>query len=447
MKVFIVEDDPFFSTIIERMLEEDDSLDLVLFDSGEALLNGLSKAPDVVTLDLGLPDISGVELFGKIKQFNSEIEIIIISGQDDISVAVGLLKDGAYDYLVKDKNLKERLHNSFKQLKSRRKLQEELMGLRKHVSGRFSFEDVVIGESSSIQAVEHLIKKAIKINNFNVSIYGEQGCGKKFIAKIIHYNSSRRDFPFVVLDAEPLTQQQQIEELFGVENVEVMGRVNSQKGKIEEAASGTIYIENVDKLTPDVQLILLELLKSHSYFSLGGYELKKLNTRVIVSSLLDPADLLHRSNFSSDLFYHLAGISIHLPPLRKRKRDIILLAEHFLKDFCTNNNVVKKELTAQARRKLLNYFYPGNVRELRTIIDLAAILSNGEIIDQEYITFNTDEEEPLLEGEELTMREYNDVILRHFLKKYSNVMTVAEKLEIGKSSIYNFLKRERGEEE
>lgn len=184
MKVFIVEDDPFFSTIIERMLEEDDSLDLVLFDSGEALLNGLSKAPDVVTLDLGLPDISGVELFGKIKQFNSEIEIIIISGQDDISVAVGLLKDGAYDYLVKDKNLKERLHNSFKQLKSRRKLQEELMGLRKHISGRFSFEDVVIGESSSIQAVEHLIKKTIKINNFNVSIYGDRDAERSLLQRL-----------------------------------------------------------------------------------------------------------------------------------------------------------------------------------------------------------------------------------------------------------------------
>ncbi len=447
MKVFIVEDDPLFSAIIERLLQEDNSLNLVFFDSGESLLNGLSKNPDVVTLDLGLPDISGVELFGRIKQFNSEIEVIIISGQDDINVAVELLKDGAYDYLVKDNNLKERLHNSFKQLKMRRKLQEEVMGLRKQVTGRFSFEDVVIGESSSIQAVEHLIQKAIKINNINVSIYGEQGSGKRFIAKIIHHNSSRRDFPFVVLDAEPLTQQQQIEELFGVENVDVVGRPTSQKGKIEEAAGGTIYIENVDKLTPDVQLFLLELLKNHSYYSWGGYEMKELNTRVIVSSLLDPADLLHRSSFSTDLYYHLAGLSIHLPPLRKRKRDIILLAEHFLRDFCTNNGLIKKDLTAQARRKLLNYFYPGNIRELRTIIDLAAVLSNGEIIDQEHITFNSVEEESLLEGEELTMREYNDVILRHFLKKYKNVMTVAEKLEIGKSSIYNFLKRERGEEE
>ncbi len=244
----------------------------------------------------------------------------------------------------------------------------------------------------------------------------------------------------------PHDLQQQIEELFGVENVEVMGRVNSQKGKIEEAASGTIYIENVDKLTPDVQLILLELLKSHSYFSLGGYELKKLNTRVIVSSLLDPADLLHRSNFSPHLYYHLAGLSIHLPPLRKRKRDILLLAEHFLKDFCTKNGLVNKVLTAQARRKLLNYFYPGNIRELRTIIDLAVVLSNDEKVDQAHISFTSVEEELLLEGEELTMREYNDVILRHFLKKYNNVMTVAEKLEIGKSSIYNFLKRERDEE-
>ena len=446
MKVFIVEDDPLYSIIIRRLLQDDDTLNLVFFDSGKSLLTSLGENPDVVTLDLGLPDIPGVELFEKIKQFNSEIEVVVISGQDDINVAVGLLKDGAYDYLVKDSNLKERLHHSFKQLKKKHTLQKEVMTLRTQVSGRFSFKDVVIGESSSIQAVEHLIKKAIKINNINVSVYGEQGCGKRFVAQVIHYNSSRRDFPFVVLNVEALNQQQQVEALFGVEAVDMLGRSASKKGKIEEAAGGTIYIENVDNLTLDVQLFLLDLLKSNSYYSWSGFEMKELTTRVIVSSLLSPTDLLHRTSFSSDLFYYLAGLSIHLPPLRKRKRDIILLADHFLQDFCVNNGLGDKELTAQARRKLLNYFYPVNVRELKTIIDLAAVLSNDKMIDQEHITFNTVEEEPLLEGEELTMREYNDVILRHFLKKYKNVMTVAQKLEIGKSSIYNFLKSERGEE-
>ncbi|MGQ1946351.1 sigma-54-dependent transcriptional regulator [Geofilum sp. OHC36d9] len=443
MKIFIVEDDPLYSSIIERILTLDASLSVYIFSSGKDLLNQLHQNPDVITLDLGLPDIGGIELFDRIRTINPDVDIVIISGQDDINLAVDLLKKGAYEYIAKDHGLQNRLQNCLKNLKLKHQLQKEVFDLRHQVTSRFHFQDILIGESSAIKEVEQLIEKAIKIFNLNVSLYGETGSGKKFIAKTIHYNSSRQASPFVVFSADTVLPDHQMEELFGVDKNGMEKTPITHHGKLEEADDGTLYIENFDKLTQEVQLLLLKVLQENRFYRKNGYEAHLFKARVITSSQMEPGWFLQSTHFNKSLFYQLAGLPIYLPALRRRKRDVILLAEHFLKSFCKENNLPQKGLTARARKKLLEHSYPGNIRELKTIIDLAAVLSNGDKVDEMHLTFTNSEEPTFLSGVEHTLKEYNEIIFRFYLKKYRSVIKVAELLDIGKSTLYNFLKQEK----
>ena len=447
MRVDIIEDDPVFNKIIERVIQKHTSYETVVHFDGESFLQNLSPDTHVVTLDLGLPDISGTELMKKIKEFNPETEIIIISGQDNITLAVKLLKEGAYDYITKDENIHERLLHTLKKIGQNHLLKQELAQLKTEVSDKYEFRQSILGNSSAIRNIFNLIEKAIKVPNINVSLYGETGTGKELTAKTIHYNSPRKNHPFVKLSASALSREKADTTLFGAEKGAFSESLMTTKGMFEEAGEGTLFIDEVTEFDTDTQLALLNVFQTKRIKRIGGNEELPVNCRIITATSNDLLQAVRNKHFREDLYYHLVGLPISIPPLRERGKDIILLASYFLTSFCRENNLPPMNLSSGARKKLLSHDYPGNIRELKAIIELAAVLSNEPALTEKHIVFNHSEPTPELFQEELTLKEYNERIILYFLKKYNNVMEVAEKLDIGKSTIYNLLKKQKEQED
>ncbi len=441
MKVDIIEDDPVFSRMIDYILKECDHCDTEVHPDGESFLRQLSPNTTLVTLDLGLPDISGMELMKKIKAFDQDIEIIIISGQDDISLAVQLLKEGAYDYITKDENIKERLKHAVKKVRSNLDLRKQLDRLKSEISDKYQFHDTLLGNSSALKSSFTLIEKATRVPNINVSITGETGTGKDLVAKTIHYNSARKNQPFIKVSASALTGQQLKATLFGIEKGAFADALMTTKGKFEEAGEGTLLLDEVTDFDADMQIALLNVFQERKIRRIGSSEEQLINCRIITTTSCDLLQAVKEKKFREDLYYHLVGLPISMPPLRERGKDIVILADFFLQSFCLKNNLPPMILSSGAKKKLLSHDYPGNIRELKAIIELGAVLTNDRTLQERHIVFNHSEPTPELFHEELTLKEYNERIILYFMKKYNNVMEVAQRLDIGKSTIYNLLKK------
>ncbi len=443
MKVDVIEDDRVFSQMISHILQQSGDYRVNIHATGKSFLAQLSFSTEVVTLDLGLPDIKGTELMQRIKSFNPEIEIIVISGQDNLPQAVKLLKEGAFDYITKDENIRERLRHTLQKIRHNKTLKDELEQLKSKISGQYEFRESIIGNSPAIQDTFKLIEKAIKVPNINISLHGETGTGKELIAKTIHYNSPRKLNPFVTVSLTAVPPDQAENTLFGIEKGAFPDALMTIPGKIEEAGEGTLFLDEIGDLDPDLQLSLLETVQTKKIKRIGGEEEIPVKCRIISATNHDLLSLVREKKFREDLYYHLVGLPIPIPPLRERGKDIIILADHFLKIFCSENNLSSLKISSSAKKKLLSHQYPGNIRELKAIVELGAVLSNDDHINENHIVFNHSHNPPEILKEELTLKEYTERIILHFLKKYNNVVEVAEKLDIGKSTIYNLLKKQK----
>jgi len=444
VKISIIEDDKVFNRMIEYTLTLNPDFEVNTYYNGKDFLQDLSDNPDIVTLDLGLPDYSGTDILKRIKKYNPEIEVIIISGQDDISTAVKLLKQGAYDYITKDENIKERLLHSIRNINKTKSLKNEISQLKTEISNKYEFKHAIIGESPAIKNIFALIDKAIKVPNINVSITGETGTGKELIAKTVHYSSPRRNNPFVAVNMGAIPTELIESELFGHEKGAFTGAITTKKGKFEEANGGTIFLDEIGEVDMNIQVKLLRVLQEREITRVGGNATIKISTRIITATNKDLSEEVRKGNFREDLYYRLLGLPIQLPSLKERKNDILILSEHFLAAFCKENDLEKLVLTPAAKKKLMKYSFPGNVRELKAVVELGAVLTNSGEIDEEQIVFNSANNEIDLFSKELTLTEYTEKIITHFLDKYNNnVLKVAEKLDIGKSTIYNLLKKQK----
>ncbi len=444
MKIHIVEDDRVFNKLIERSLSLNPDFVIDTFFDGESFFKQLPDNPDIVTLDLGLPDHTGEEILKQIKKFNPDIEVIIISGQDCITTAVNLLKQGAYDYITKDENIKDRLQNSVNNIRNKKKLLDEISLLKNEIATKYNFGKAIIGDSPVMKDVFALVQKAIKVPNINVSVYGDTGTGKELIAKTIHYNSLRKNKPFIAVNMGAIPRDLIESELFGHEKGAFTGAIMTKKGKFEEAEGGTIFLDEIGEMDINLQVKLLRILQEREITRVGGNEVIKVNTRIITATNKDLMEEVKLGNFREDLYYRLLGLPIHLPPLKDRQNDIITLSQFFLNSFCEDNKLDSLTFTSRAKKKLLSYNFPGNVRELKAIIELSAVMASDHQIDEENILFNSTNAELDILAEEMTLKEYTERIIRHYLREYdNNVLKVAKKLDIGKSTIYNLIKREK----
>jgi two-component system, NtrC family, response regulator AtoC len=438
--IFIVEDDAFYGSMLEYHLNLNPDYEVHRFETGKSLIDNLYKRPSAITLDYSLPDLDGETILKKIQKDYSEIPVIIISGQEDISTAVQLLKLGAYDYIVKDENAKDRLWNTLMKVRETKELKEEIVLLRQEVREKYEFENSIKGNSAPLKRVFALMEKAAK-SQINVSIYGETGTGKELVAKSIHYNSGRNKKPFVAVNMSAIPRELVESELFGHEKGAFTGAMNRRIGKFEEANGGTLFLDEIGEMDVTIQAKILRALQEQEIVRVGGNSTVKFDARIIVATHRNLAEEVQKGNFREDLYYRLLGLNIQLPPLRERGNDILILAKFFVEDYCKKNKMPLVSIANDAAQKLLQYGFPGNIRELKAIIELACVMTSQEEITVDDISFNSIKPEGAFLLEELTLKEYNKRILRHFLDKYDNdVLMVAEKLDIGKSTIYNMLK-------
>ena len=440
IKIFAVEDDPTYIKFLDYVLSLNPDFDFEIFSSGQACLDQLHRKPQIITLDYSLPKTTGRELLEKIKIYNPDIQVIILSSQEDITTAIELLKLGAYDYIEKDQSAKDRLLNSISNALKNVRLIEEVDSLRQEISQKYQFSNSIIGNSPVMQQVFAMMEKAVK-TNITVSITGETGTGKEVVAKAIHYNSERKDKPFVAVNVAAIPKELIESELFGHEKGSFTGATSRRLGKFEEAQRGTIFLDEIGEMELSLQAKLLRVLQEREVTRIGGSQTVSLDVRVLVATHRNLTEEVKAGRFREDLYYRLLGLPIKLPPLRDRGHDILLLSKFMLKEFCQENRMKGQLLSGEAQQKLLKYHYPGNVRELKSVIELAAVMADGDEIQADDIRFNSIAKERNFTSEELTMREYTFLIIRHFLKQYNdNVLLVAKKLDIGKSTIYRYLK-------
>lgn len=439
-KIFIVEDDPIYGEMLKYHLSLNPDYEVFKFETGSACLRNLHQSPAIVSLDFSLPDMSGFEVISRIKEYNDEIPIIIVSGQEDISTAVELLKKGAYDYIVKNENTKDRLWNSILNIREKYELKEKIEELHEEIGKKYDFEKTIIGSSQAIKSIFKLIEKAIN-TNINVSITGETGTGKDLVAKAIHYNSSRSKQPFVPINVSAIPGELIESELFGYEKGAFTGAATRKKGKFEVAHNGTIFLDEIGEMDLNMQSKLLRVIQEKELTRVGGNASIKFDARLIVATNKNLAHEVQKGNFREDLYYRLLGLPIELPPLRQRGNDILILAKHFLDLFCKENGLKSKSIASDAKDKLLKYPFPGNVRELKAVMELSCVMSNDNKIEKENITFNSTDVRNNFLVEEDTLRGYTNKIIKYYLEKYNmNISLVAEKLDIGRSTIYRLIK-------
>ncbi|HOZ69259.1 MAG TPA: sigma-54 dependent transcriptional regulator [Chitinophagaceae bacterium] len=437
--IYMVEDDPWYGEILDYHLSLNPDYKVTRFESGKDCLAKMHLKPDLVTIDFSLPDITGDDLFKRIREISPQVPVIVISSQEEVAVAVNLLKMGVNDYLVKDEATKDLLWNSIIRIRETQSLKKEVEQLREELGQKFSFQKTMIGQSESLKKVFTLIGKAVK-TNINILINGETGTGKEVVAKAIHYNSDRKKKNFVAVNMAAIPRELIESELFGHEKGAFTGAVGRKPGKFEEANGGTIFLDEIAEMDMSLQSKLLRVLQEREVVRVGGNEKIKLDIRLVTATHKNLAQEVQRGNFREDLYFRIMGLPIVLPPLRERENDILLLSKHFADEFAKENNLGTIQFSKEARDKLMSHPFPGNVRELKAVIDLAVVMCEDNEIREEDITFSQGKRDDLFITENKTLRQYTCDIVKQYLKKHNNdVVAAANALDIGKSTIYKMM--------
>lgn len=444
-KIFIVEDEKTYSSALHYHLSLNPDHEVSVFQDGKSLLENLFKKPDVISLDYSLPDTNALKLFKQIKQALPQVPIIVVSGQQDMQVAIEILKEGAYDYFIKNEDTKNKLWGAIANIRSSRPEgePEDTKGGSSIKDESFDISKVLIGSSPAMQKVVTLIDKAA-LTQINVSITGETGTGKEVVAKAIHQKSPRSKQPYVAVNVAAIPRELLESELFGHEKGAFTGAANKRIGKFEEAHKGTLFLDEIGELDLSLQAKLLRVLQEREVVRLGTNTPQKIDVRIIVATHKNLVDEVKKGTFREDLYYRLMGFPIQLPPLRERGNDLSILCAHFLGQFCKENKLPIKTLNSEAKSKLSKYPFPGNVRELKSILELGAVLAEGAEISAENIILNSANLMEDFLSFEMTLEGYTKKIIQHFLKKYdNNVVLTAQKLGMGKTTLYRMIQENK----
>lgn len=442
-RIFVVEDDEWYRKLLVHTLSLNPDNEVKAFANGKSMLKELKDKPNLVTLDFRLPDFDGMQLFEKVKAESPESEIVVISEQQDIETAISLLKKGAYDYLTKTDDIRDRLVHVLNRFSKNRELEDKVESLQGEVEKKYDFQTGLLGQSNSIKKVMRLIEKATE-TNITVMITGETGTGKEVVAKTIHYNSPQKKKSFVPVNMSAIPKDLVESELFGHEKGSFTGATGKHIGKFEQADGGTLFLDEIGEMDISLQAKLLRALQEKEISRVGGSKPIKIDCRVIVATNRNLLQEVKNGNFREDLYYRLFGLPIELPPLREREKDVVILARHFAELFAKENKKSVKSLSKEALQKLMNYSFPGNIRELKSVIDLAIVMSDTDEVNAEDLMFSQEDIVPDMIDSEMSMKDYEMRIIHIYLKKYDNdIKLVADKLKIGQSTIYRLLKNEK----
>ncbi len=439
-KIFIVEDNKLYAQILKKQLIND-QFQVKVFYNGKDCISHLQEKPDVITLDYTLPDMTGHDVLREIQKESPDTNVIVISAQENITTAIDLMKNGAYDYIMKAPDTREKLSNIIRNIYKTDQLKTENQLLKDAVKEKYGFRKLIKGNSREIDHVFELMEKAMQ-TQISVSVSGETGTGKELVAKGIHYNSKRNNKPFIAVNVSAIPEGLVESELFGHEKGAFTGADFRKIGKFEQANGGTLFLDEIADLDINTQAKLLRVIQEREVTRLGGSENISLDVRIVTATHKNLANLVTEGKFRQDLYYRLLGLPIELPPLRARGNDIILLAKYFVDEFCKENDMEPKSISDEAKKLLLSYHFPGNIRELKAVMELACVMTNRDTIKPSHLNMNVDNSVQNLLANEKTLDEYIHEIIQHFLNKYNqNVRLVATKLGIGKSTIYRMLQK------
>jgi len=385
VKIFVVDDDPFLGNLIKTSLEKMETVVVTHFLTPEECLNNLNQNPDVVTIDYLLPGMNGEELLEKIKNYNDAIQCIMVSGQDKIDVVLNTYKKGAVDYIIKNESAIVNIENAVKNACKNVHLKKEVETLQDQILDRNKYTNI-LGNSAAVLKTLKMIQKVEK-SGIMVLVTGQSGTGKELVAKAIHYNSQRARKPFVTVNMGAIPEDLIESELFGHEKGAFTDARDRRLGKFEEANEGSIFLDEIGEMDLLMQTKLLRVLQEKEVTRIGSNKSIKLDVRVIAATNRNLATEVKEGRFREDLFYRLQGFLIHLPPLFERGDDVILLSKSFLSEFCKENRIPQIALSKECQKFLMDYKWPGNIRELKAVIERAAVMCENNEIKPEDIVF------------------------------------------------------------
>jgi DNA-binding NtrC family response regulator len=376
--ILIVDDEKLLLSSLERALSGNGYNALTAKNGKGALAFFEKHNPDLVLLDVKLPDIDGMQLLRKIKEINVHCPVIMMTAYSGIRGAVEAIKLGAYDYMAKPFDIEELKFVIARCLESQRAM-VEVNEIRSRKKERYSFERILT-RNSGMKEIIQLTKRIAVNDKSTVLISGESGTGKELFANAIHYNGPRFNEPFITVNCAALSEGILESELFGHEKGAFTGAVKQKKGFFELADKGTLFLDEIGEISHKTQVKLLRFLEERNFQRVGGTENIDVDVRIITATNKDLLEEVSQGNFREDFYYRLNVISIHLPPLRERKDDIHLLVERLIANYRITFNKTAKKCDDQALRILLDYDWPGNIRELRNIIERTVLLSDNDII-------------------------------------------------------------------
>ena len=439
--ILIVDDEKNSRDGLEKILKSQ-AANIYTAPDGTAAMERLRGSPvDIVISDIRMPKMGGVELLKKIKTEHPAVDVILLTGYATLEDGVKALEDGAHSYITKPVRVLE-LEIIIKRILERKSLERENRYLRDRLRERFGLDNLV-GKSPPMQKIFNQIKQIAPART-NVLITGESGTGKELVAFAIHNNSPRADKPFVPVNCSALTESLLESELFGHEKGSFTGAVKQKKGYFEVADQGTIFLDEIGEISPATQVKLLRVLEKQSFERVGGTQSVQVDVRLIAATNANLEDAVTKGKFREDLYYRLKVLHMMLPPLRERREDIPLLIDVFLTDLCKEHGKHKLKVSADVVAKLQSAEWPGNVRQLRNILESMIVMASSDtlrISDLPIEFRNKDEIETIVLNKNIPLAEAErQIILETLAANNNNRTKTSEVLGIGRRTLIRKLK-------
>ena len=429
--ILIVDDEESVRDSLLNWFKEDGYQVECAENAKKALLILESNNFDIILADIKMPGMDGLEMMRRIKLLKSDSIVIVMTAFATVDTAVQALKDGAFDYVTKPfdpDDLSHLIRNASKQIS----LSEENENLKKKVVSLENVEDL-IGNSEPMKKVLKDIESVAQSNS-SVVITGESGTGKELVARAIHSNSPRKFFPLVSVHCGALTESLLESELFGHEKGAFTGAMYNRKGRFEMADNGTIFLDEIATISTKMQIDLLRVLETRKFIRVGGNKEISSDFRVICATNRDLKSMVEKGTFREDLYYRLNVVNIYVPPLRERIEDIPLLVEYFIKKYCTSMNKPQVTIDSSALKRLEEFNFPGNVRELENMIERAIVVGNGRKISLKDLPL----EKSIISNSIESLDDLEKTHILQILNKYSwNISRAAKALQVDRVTLYN----------
>ncbi|MBN1472731.1 MAG: sigma-54-dependent Fis family transcriptional regulator [Syntrophaceae bacterium] len=384
LNILITDDDLAHRVMLKKLLSGWGYNVAEANDGSVAVEEVRKRSFDLVLMDIRMMNVSGIEALEQIRQINPSIPVIIMTAYASVETAVSALKKGAYDYLTKPLDFDE-LQMAIARATEHSRLKKENEYLKEKLGEKFDRRRI-IGQSTAMMKLLDVVEQ-VAATQATVLITGESGTGKEIIANAIHFNSNRKNAPFVKINCAALTETLLESELFGHEKGAFTGADHRREGKFIQANGGTLFLDEVSEMSPAMQVKLLRVLQERELTRVGGQEVIRIDVRVIAASNKDLKKEIREGRFREDLFYRLNVVTLAVPPLRERPEDIPLMAHAFLKTFAEDNSKNIRGFTPQAMKKIVSYFWPGNVRELMNAVERAVVLSRTDTVGEDDLIF------------------------------------------------------------